>query len=61
MSDKELVVEALGRMPETATLDEIHEEVAILAAIRRGQAAADAGQVVPQSEVRERSAKWTTK
>ncbi len=61
MSDKQLVVEALERMPESATLDEISEEVAILAAIRRGQAAADTGQVVPQSEVRKRSAQWTLK
>lgn len=42
-------------MSETATLEEISEAVAILAAIRRGEAAADAGQVVPHEEVRRRS------
>jgi predicted transcriptional regulator len=59
MSDKELVVKAVSRMPDAATMDEIREEVAILAAIRRGKSAADAGRVVSQSEVRAKSAQWT--
>ena len=60
MSDKQRVIEAVQRMPESATLDEISEAVAILAAIRRGEAAADAGKVVPHDEVRRRSAAWTS-
>jgi predicted transcriptional regulator len=61
MSDKQLVIDAVQRMSETATLEEISEGVAILAAIRRGEAAADAGRVVPHDEVRRRSEAWTTK
>ena len=61
MSDKQRVIEALQRMSESATLEEISEAVAILAAIRRGEAAADAGQVVPHDEVKRRSAAWTSK
>ena len=61
MSDKQRVIEAVQRMSETATLEEISEAVAILAAIRRGEAAADAGQVLPHEEVRERSTAWTTR
>ena len=60
MSDKQRVIEAVQRMAETATLEEISETVAILAAIRRGEAAADAGQVVPHDEVKRRSAVWTS-
>ena len=37
MSDKETVIEAVRKLPETATMDDISEEVAILAAIRRGE------------------------
>jgi predicted transcriptional regulator len=61
MSDKQLVIDAVQRMSETATLEEISEGVAILAAIRRGEAAADAGRVVPHDEVRRRSEAWTSK
>ena len=61
MSDKQRVIEAVQRMSETATLEEISEAVAILAAIRRGEAAADAGQVLPHEEVRERSTASTTR
>jgi predicted transcriptional regulator len=60
MSDKQRVIEAVQRMSESATLDEISEAVAILAAIRRGEAAAEAGQVVPHDEVKRRSAAWTS-
>ena len=60
MSDKQRVIEAVQRMAETATLEEISETVAILAAIRRGEAAADAGRVIPHDEVKRRSAAWTS-
>lgn len=61
MSDKELVVAALDQMPETITLQEISEEVAILAAIRRGEAAADAGRTISHEEMERRSAQWISK
>ncbi len=61
MSDKQRVMEAVQRMSESATLDEISEAVAILAAIRRGEAAADAGRIVPHDEVKRRSETWTSK
>ncbi len=61
MSNKELVIEMLRQLPEEVTLEEIREEIAILAAIRRGEEAAAAGRVVPHSEVKTRSATWTSK
>ena len=61
MSGKQQVLEALQRMPENATLEEISEPIAILAAIRRGEEAADAGRLTSHEEVKQRSAAWTTK
>jgi len=60
-TDKQIALNALQRMPESATLDEISEELAILAAIRRGEAAADAGRTLTHTEVKERSVSWTRK
>jgi predicted transcriptional regulator len=61
MSDKELVVATLDRISATATLDEIREELAILAAIRRGEAAADAGRTISHEEMERRSAQWISR
>ncbi len=60
MSDKQIVLDAVQRMPESATIEEIRETVALLAAIRRGEVAANAGAVIPHEEVKRRSAVWTT-
>jgi predicted transcriptional regulator len=61
MSDKQRVIDAIQSMSESATLSEISESVAILAAIRRGEAAADRGQVIAHEEVSRRSGSWTGK
>ncbi len=61
LSEKQLALDALSRMPESATLDQISEELAILTAIRRGEAAADAGRVISHEEVVRRSATWISK
>jgi hypothetical protein len=58
MSNKELVLETLRKLPEEVSLEEISEEIAILAAIRRGEQAADEGKVVPHEEVKKRLASW---
>jgi predicted transcriptional regulator len=60
-TDKQIAFNALQRMPESATLDEISEEIAILAAIQRGAAAADAGRTLTHAEIKLRSASWTGK
>jgi predicted transcriptional regulator len=58
MSNKELVIEALRKLPEDTSLEEISEEIAILAAIRRGEKAAEMGKVIPHEEVKARFASW---
>ena len=61
MSDKEAVIEAIRKLPDTATMEEISEDVAILASLRRAKQASEAGQVVSHEEVKNRLASWTTK
>jgi predicted transcriptional regulator len=61
LTEKQLALETLQKMPESVTLQEISEEMAILAAIRRGEAAADAGRVLTHEEVTRRSATWTSR
>jgi predicted transcriptional regulator len=58
MSNKEAVIEAIRGLPEEASLDDILEHVATLAAIRRGEADADAGRLIPHEEVKKSIAKW---
>jgi predicted transcriptional regulator len=61
MSNKEVVIEAVRQLPETVSIEEISEQIAILAAIRKGEEAADAGRVVPHEEVKKRFAQWISK
>jgi predicted transcriptional regulator len=61
MSDKQAVLDAVRRLPESSTIEQISEEIAILAAIRRGEDAADTGQVLTHDEAKRRSAGWVTK
>lgn len=61
ISTKELLIEFTRNLPEKVTLDEAIEELQILAAIERGQQAAEEGRVITQSEVRRRFAEWRSK
>ena len=61
MSEKAIVLEAVRRLSEDATFEEIAEAIAIAAAIRRGEEAADAGKVISHEEVKKRLVSWLTK
>lgn len=61
MSEKSAVLETIRGLPEEATFEEIIETLSILAAIRRGERAADAGELVPHDEVEARLESWITK
>jgi predicted transcriptional regulator len=61
LTDKQLALETVRQMPETATLQEISEEMAILAALRRGEADANAGGVLSHEEAARRSAEWISR
>jgi predicted transcriptional regulator len=60
MTDKQAVIDALGRLPENASLDEIAEELRIMAAIRRGGADVAAGRTKTHQEAKELVESWAS-
>jgi predicted transcriptional regulator len=60
MTDKQAVVDALKRLPEDASLEEITEELRIMAAVRRGRADAAAGRTKTQQEAQDLLQSWAT-
>jgi predicted transcriptional regulator len=61
MSAKEIVLESVNQMSDEMTMDEIVEELAILAGIRKGEMAAEEGRVVSHQDMKKRAAAWDTK
>ena len=51
MNDKQLALNKLETLPETASLHDIREELEVLDAIKSGQQAAREGRVQPQEDV----------
>ncbi len=60
MTDKQAVMDALKRLPEAATLEEITEELHIMAAIRRGREDLAAGRSKSQQEVEQLVDSWAS-
>lgn len=56
-----MVIEAVRQLPETVSFEEISEQIAMLAAIRKGEQAADAGQVASHEEVKRKFAQWISR
>jgi predicted transcriptional regulator len=54
MSAKEIVLETVRKMSDKASMEQILEELQILAAIREGENAADAGNVISHEEAKMR-------
>jgi predicted transcriptional regulator len=60
MTDKQAVLDALERLPEGATLEEITEKLRIMASIRRGRADIAAGRSKSHEEVERLIESWAT-
>ena len=60
MTDKQAVVDALQRLPENASLEEITEELRIMAAVRRGRRDVAAGRTKTHEEVQSLVESWAT-
>ena len=60
MTDKQAVIDALNRLPENASLEEITEELRIMAAIRRGRADIAAGRSKTHEETELLVESWAT-
>jgi predicted transcriptional regulator len=61
MTDKQAVIDALSRLPENVSLEQISEELQIMAAVRRGRADVAAGRTKTQQEVEQLVESWATK
>jgi predicted transcriptional regulator len=61
MTDKQMAMDALNQLPETASFQEIKEELEIVDGLKRGLDASEAGQVKTSSEVKEMVGSWFTK
>jgi predicted transcriptional regulator len=61
MSDKQLVMDLLKKLPDDAKLKDIGREIEFLAAIREGEEQADRGEVVPHEQVKREFASWISK
>ena len=60
MTDKQAVFDALNRLPEAASLEEITEELHIMAAIRRGRVDIAAGRSKSHEVVEQLVESWAT-
>jgi predicted transcriptional regulator len=58
MTDKQAAIDALQRLPENASLDEINQELQIMAAVRRVRTDIAAGRTKTHQEVKESLASW---
>ena len=54
-------MDALSRLPENASLEDITEELRIMAAVRRGRDDIAAGRTKTQEEVEQLVESWATK
>ena len=61
MSDKQTVLEAIRRLPEEVSFQEIRREIEFLAAVREGEIQADQGRVVPLEQVEKNFRSWLSK
>lgn len=61
MTDKEIVQDLLRRVPDSASLKDIAQELEFIAAVREGLADLDNGNTVPIEEVEQELPTWIIK
>jgi hypothetical protein len=61
MSEKQLALNSIERLPEDASLDVIAERMEFLAAIRKGLDQIERGETIPHEEVKRQLAAWLSK
>jgi predicted transcriptional regulator len=61
MSNKELVIDLVKRLPDDTTLTDIAREIEFIAGVREGFAELDRGEGVPIEEVEKMVPSWRTK
>lgn len=61
MSNRELVIDLVTRLPENTPLTEIVREIEFIAGVREGLAQAERGEGMPAEEVRKLLPQWASK
>lgn len=61
MTEKQVAMDALDQLPESASFQEIKEELEIVAGLKRGLDASELGQIKTSTEVKEMIGSWFTK
>jgi len=60
MSNRELVLDVVSKLPDNASMEEIMEKVAFVAGINEAIAEADRGEGIPIEDVKALIQKWAT-
>jgi predicted transcriptional regulator len=60
MTDKEAVIDALKRLPENASLEEISQELQIMAAIKQGRQDIEASRFKSHKQAEELVESWVS-
>jgi len=58
MTAKEKAVQAVQALPDDASIEDAMERLFLLAKVEKGLRQADAGELIPHEEVKDRMAKW---
>ncbi|MBI3878202.1 MAG: hypothetical protein HY300_19955 [Verrucomicrobia bacterium] len=61
MSDKQIALETIQHLPESATLADIAKRLEFVAAVRQGLDQIQRGETVPHEQVKRELAEWLTK
>jgi hypothetical protein len=61
MTDKQLVLDTVHKLPDDTPLEKISEEIEFLVAVQQGLKALDEGRVVSHEDVRARVASWVNR
>lgn len=61
MSNRELVIDLVARLPEDMPLPEIAREIEFLAGVREGREQAKRGEGMPVEDARKKVRQWATK
>jgi predicted transcriptional regulator len=61
MTAKAMVIDAIQKLPDESTIDEIRERIEFMAGVRKGLDAIERGDVVSLDEVEKKIDKWATR
>ncbi len=60
MSNRELVIDLVNKLPEDTSLENIAREIEFIAGVKEAMAQADRGEVIPLEEVEKLIEQWAT-